>query len=131
VKTLKSIGAILAGIAVGAVPAIGTDLVLHAAGVFPPLGQPMSGPFFLLATAYRTVYSIAGGYVTARLAPDRPMGHALALGTLGLLVCILGAVLTWHKGPEFGPHWYPIALIALALPQTWLGAKLRWMQQQK
>ena len=35
-----------------------------------------------------------------------------------------GAIATWNAGPAFGPHWYPLALIALALPQTWLGAKL-------
>jgi hypothetical protein len=31
-------------------------------------------------------------------------------------------------GPAFGPHWYPLALVALAMPQSWLGGKLRVMQ---
>jgi hypothetical protein len=42
----------------------------------------MGDALFLLATAYRIVYGVAGSYVTARLAPDRPMQHALALGML-------------------------------------------------
>jgi len=124
----KSIGAVLAGILVGAVLSLGTDVVLHAARVFPPWDQPPSDALLLLATAYRTVYSVAGSYVTARLAPGRPMLHALVLGALGLVVCIVGAVVTWNKGAAFGPHWYPVALIVLAIPQCWAGAKLYEMQ---
>lgn len=127
-NTWKSIGAVLAGILVGAVLSLGTDVVLHVARVFPPWDQPASNALLLLATAYRTVYSIAGSYVTARLAPNRPMLHALMLGTMGLVVCIVGAVVTWNKGPAFGPHWYPVALIVLALPQCWVGGKLYEMQ---
>lgn len=127
-NTWKSIGAVLAGILVGAVLSLGTDVVLHVARVFPPWDQPASNALLLLATAYRTVYSIAGSYVTARLAPNRPMLHALMLGAMGLVVCIVGAVVTWNKGPAFGPHWYPVALIVLALPQCWVGGKLYEMQ---
>jgi drug/metabolite transporter (DMT)-like permease len=126
--TWKSIGAVLAGILLGAVLSLGTDVVLHAAHIFPPWDQPASNALLLLATAYRTVYSIAGSYVTARLAPSHPMLHALVLGALGLVVCIVGAVVTWNKGPAFGPHWYPVALIVLAMPQCWVGGKLYEMQ---
>ena len=103
---------------------IGTDLLLHAAGVFPPWGQPMSKALFVLATAYRTVYTVAGGYVTARLAANKPMGHVWTLGVIGLLAAVAGTVATWDKGPEFGPKWYPIALVVLAIPSVWLGGKL-------
>jgi len=80
-NTLTSIGAVLAGFVAVFVLSLGTDVVLHATGVFPPWGQPMSDVLLLLATVYRTVYGVAGSYITARLAPDRPMGHALVLGT--------------------------------------------------
>ena len=33
----------------------------------------MSNALFVLATVYRTIYTVAGGYITARLAPNRPM----------------------------------------------------------
>ena len=56
------------------------------------------------------------------------MGHALVGGAIGLAVSILGAAVTWNKGPAFGPHWYPVALVVLALPQSWLGGQLRVMQ---
>lgn len=73
---LRRIGAVVAGFLATCILSIATDLVLHAAGVFPPWGQPMSNALFLLATAYRILYTIAGGYITARLAPDRPMAHS-------------------------------------------------------
>jgi hypothetical protein len=124
IRILKSIGAVLAGILVGAVLSLGTDVVLHAARVFPAWDQPASHALLLLATAYRTIYSVAGSYITARLAPNRPMLHALVLGVLGLAVSIVGAAVTWNKGPAFGPHWYPVALVVLAMPQCWVGGKL-------
>lgn len=34
---------------------------------------------------------------------------------------------TWNRG--LGPHWYPVALIALAMPQAWAGGRLRLVQQ--
>jgi hypothetical protein len=126
----RSIGAVLAGMLVGIVLTIGTDIVLHVIGVFPPWGQSMVGfdGALLLATAYRTVFGVAGSYIIARLAPNRSMQHALVGGFVGLVVSIVGAAVTWNKGPAFGPHWYPLALIVLALPQAWLGGKLRLMQ---
>lgn len=124
----RSVGAVLAGIVAVIVLSIGTDMVLHAVGIFPPLGQPAGEALLLLATAYRTVYGVAGGYITARLAPDRPMQHTLALGAVGVALATLGAVVTWNRGPAFGPHWYPLALIALAMPQCWAGGRFRVMQ---
>jgi hypothetical protein len=129
-RTLQSIGAVLAGMIFGVALTLGTDELLHVAGVFPPWGQSMTGydGALLLATAYRVVYSIAGSYLIARLAPNRPMLHALVGGVIGLIVSVVGAVATWNGGPAFGPHWYPIALIVTALPCAWVGGKLRLMQ---
>ena len=121
---LKSIGAVLAGILVVVIFSLGTDILMHATGIFPPWFQPMSTALWLLATAYRIVYGIAGGYITARLAPDRPMRHAVILGVIGLVMSIAGAAGTINKGPEFGPTWYPLGLVATALPCAWLGGKL-------
>ena len=84
-----------------------------------------TGLLFGLATVYRTIYTIAGGYITARLAPDRPMRHAMVLGAIGMAAATAGTVATWGLGPEFGPKWYPISLVVLALPSIWAGARLR------
>ena len=48
----------------------------------------------------------------------------LALFT-GLLANAAGAIATWDRGPESGPHWYPPLLAATALPCGWLGGRLR------
>src|SRR5215510_11132783 len=123
-RTWRSIGAVLAGFLVIVIISIATDMVMQGSGVVPPLGAPMSDSLFLLATAYRIVISVAGCYITARLAPDRPMRHAIALGVVGVVASAAGAAATWNRGPAFGPHWYPLALIALAMPCAWLGGKL-------
>ena len=127
-STLHSIGAVVAGVLVGIVLSLATDAMMHAIGYFPPIGQSVSSGPLIPATIYRAIYGVIGAYVTARLAPNRPMFHAMVLGTLGLIVCIAGAVFTWNRGPEFGPHWYPVALIVLALPTAWLGG---WLDGRK
>jgi hypothetical protein len=33
----------------------------------------------------------------------------------------------WNASAAIGHHWYPLALVALSLPQSWLGGKLRTM----
>ena len=126
----RSIIAVIAGVLAGVVLTLGTDEVLHVAHVFPPWGASMTGydGVLLLATIYRTIYGVAGSYITARLAPRNPMLHVWVLGFLGLAVSILGAVTTWNGGPAYGPHWYPVALVVLALPTAWLGGKLRVVQ---
>jgi hypothetical protein len=125
----RSILALLAGFAVAIVLSVATDVALNQAGVLPPLGEPASDGVLLLATAYRTLYGVIGGYVVAGLAPDRPLQHALIAGLCGLVVCTLGAAATWNRG--LGPHWYSLALIALSVPPAWVGGKLRILQQAR
>ena len=128
--TGRSIGAVLTGIVAGIMITLSTDVLLHATGVFPPWGQLVPDGPLLLATAYRAVYGAIGSYIAARLAPNRPMQHALAGGVVGLGVSILGAVVTWNRGPAFGPHWYPLALVAIAMPCAWVGGRIRVLQLQ-
>jgi hypothetical protein len=98
------------------------DLVLHKAGVFPPMEQPLDNRLALLATSYRIVISVAGAGLTARLAPNQPLKHAMWLGYVGVVLGLIGAVATWNLG--LGPKWYPIALVVLAVPQCWAGGKI-------
>jgi hypothetical protein len=98
-----------------------TDALFHKLGVFPPVGEYTPDKPLLLATAYRVIFGIIGSYVTARLAPHSPMRHALTGGCIGIVLATLGAAATWNR--NLGPHWYSVALIVFALPQSWLGAK--------
>ena len=125
---LRSIGAVIAGLLFIVILSTLADVVMHATGIFPPWFTPMADSLFLLALAYRSLFSILGCYLTALLAPNRPMLHALILGGIGVVLSTAGAAATWNKGPEFGPRWYPIALIVLALPLAWLGGKIRLAQ---
>jgi drug/metabolite transporter (DMT)-like permease len=120
--------ALIAGLLVGVVLSLGTDQILHVLKVYPPWGQTMSDGLFLLATAYRIVYTVIGSYVAARLAPDRPMWHAMVLGVVGLVVSIAGAAATWTTEPPVGPHWYALLIAAISIPCAWLGGRIREMQ---
>jgi hypothetical protein len=121
---LRSIGAVVAGATVNVALSLITDFLLEKVGVLPPVGHPAgSGPLFL-ATIYRTAYGVLGAYITARLAPSSPMLHAMVLGFVGFALSTLGAVLTWNDSAQYGPHWYPVALVVLALPTAWLGGRL-------
>jgi hypothetical protein len=127
-RILRRIGAVLAGLLVVVILDTGIDVILHAAGIYPPWFKPMSTSLYMLALAYRMVDGVVGGYIVARLAPDRPVQHALVLGAIGLVLSTAGVVATWNRGPEFGPRWYPLALVVVALPCAWLGGRLRARQ---
>lgn len=121
---LRSVGAVLAGFVAVFVLSLGTDQVLHVLGVYPPWNQPMYDPGLnFLALSYRIVYTVLGGYITARLAPYNPIRHVLILGIIGLVLATVGAIVAITKA-DLGPSWYPIALALTALPSTWLGGVL-------
>ncbi len=124
-STLKSIVAVLAGFIAVLVLSIGTDVMLEKTGVFPPISQGFFITWMLLlALIYRTIYAIVGGYVTATLAPDRPMRHAMILGIIGFVFAVLGSIANSDKSTA-STAWYPILLIVLTIPSVWLGGKLR------
>ena len=123
-NVLRRIGAVLAGLVVIFVITTIVDIVLHVTHVFPPWGQPMSGALFGVALAYRIVIAVLGGWATARLAPDFPVRHAIALGIVGVVISAAGTIATWNRGPEFGPKWYPISLVVISIPSAWLGGVL-------
>jgi len=122
----KSIWAVVAGLLFIIVVTTVVDIVLHAVHVFPPMNQPINDALSLLATAYRIVISVGGAWLTARLAPQKPMTHALILGGVGVVLGLVGVVATWNLG--LGPRWYPIALAVLAIPQCWAGGRLYEIQ---
>lgn len=123
-RAVRRAGAVLAGLVAIFALSHATDAALHATGVFPPAGQPMADGLFVLALAYRLAFSVAGCWLTARLAPDRPTRHALALGLLGLVLSTAAMLATWDRGPEFGPRWYPLALVVSAIPCAWAGGRI-------
>ena len=113
----------MAGFLAVVILSLGTDQLFHMLKVYPPWGEPMREPGLnFLALAYRIIYTIFGGYITAKLAPRNPMRHVLVLSLIGLTMGVLGVVAT--SGLDLGPRWYPIAIAVTALPCTWLGGLL-------
>lgn len=123
-RILRSMGAVLAGLVANIILAGVIDAAFRAAGVFPPLFQPMADDRWGLALATRVLAGVVGGLLTARLAVTRPMRHVVVLGCIGTLLSALGVLFTWNKGPEFGPHWFSIGVAISALPCTMLGGVL-------
>jgi hypothetical protein len=119
-RILRSTGAVLAGLIAIAAASTGTDALMRATGVFPYSATAISDTLLLLALAYRTIFGIAGTYLTARLAPSRPAQHAYILGAIGTVLATLGAIAMWHVGG----HWYAIANIVIALPTAFVGSQL-------
>jgi hypothetical protein len=120
-RVVRRVGPVVVGLVTIFATSTATDIVLHQTGVFPPSGATgMTHALFILAFSYRAVFDVFGCYLTARLAPARPMLHAMILGAIGLVLSILGAIAMWD--PAFA--WYPILLAASALPSGWLGGHL-------
>jgi hypothetical protein len=122
-KIIKSILAVFAGLVFIFLSHSLTDFVLESAGVFPPPSEGLHVTWMLLlALVYRIVLSIIGCFITAKLAPQNPMKHALILGFIGVFLGTVGAVVAIPM--NLSPMWYPIALIFISLPCAWVGGKL-------
>ncbi len=121
---LKGISSVLAGMVFIVFTHAGTDFVLERLGIFTAPDQGFHTTWMVVtATIYRSIYTIAGGYITAALAPNPPMLYVMILGIIGTVAGITAAIVTIPM--EIAPTWYPIALAVLALPCLWLGGKLR------
>jgi uncharacterized membrane protein YeaQ/YmgE (transglycosylase-associated protein family) len=119
----RSARAIVAGLGANILLSTSVDQVFHFIGVYPPWGMPMEqAGDNMLALSYRVVIGVISGYVAARLAPHRPVTHAIILGMIGTALGLLGLMVVMQN--PMGPTWYPVLLAAFALPSTWLGGKL-------
>ena len=120
VTALRYTGAFIAGFASVAILSVATDAVLHSTGIYPTDGSVGSDANLAFALAYRTAFTVLGGWIAARLAPAHGFRLSIILGMVGTLAAIAGAVAMW----SVGHNWYPVALAALALPSTALGGWL-------
>lgn len=119
-KILRNIAAVFAGLLLVFVLSIAVDTILEKTSIMMIPFSNNSTPFIIGVILYRTVFVVAGCFLTARLSPSSPMRNALILGGIGFLLGIMGAMAMWHEGP----HWYPISLLITGWPASWLGGKL-------
>ena len=120
----RSIAAVVAGFVAVAGLSLATDEVFHVLQVYPPWGVTMTDPrLFVLALSYRIVFTVLGGWITARLAPQSPMRHVTGLAIIGLIGGAAGVAVAIGRS-DLGPMWYPLAILLTAYPCTWLGGVL-------
>ncbi len=121
----KSIGAIFAGFIAGSIITVIADLAMQSSGLIDmEKFKESSTSAVLIVTIYRFIFSVIACYITAWLAPVKPMKHAIILGSIGFILSLLGAILMWNEAVA----WYNLAVILMALPCAWIGAKLYVMR---
>lgn len=122
---VRSASAVAAGFLLTAVASTIADAVMHATKVFPSSPSTMSDRLFVLAATYRALFTIAGGYTTASLAPEHPMRHAWILALIGLVAGLAGVVAYYVVGHgTLGPLWYAVSIPIEAIPFVWLGGRI-------
>lgn len=126
---LRRIGAVLAGFILIGLLGFLTDTVLQQLGILPiPTEHKFETRHALLALSYHLLFAALGGFVTARLAPDRPIAHAITLGILGIVISTLGLIAIIMQ--DLAPAWYGWALIFFSIPVTWMGGKLTTLSRR-
>ena len=120
--TVRNVGSIVVGFLFIAVLSFGSDILLRV--TFPDdvhvQIRIVSVRVLVLSLISAAVYATVGCYLTARLAPSRPMWHALVLGVLVLIFTQANTTVLW----TLAPLWYKLASLALVIPCAWLGGWL-------
>jgi len=107
---LRSILSILGGWGVVGVLVVLTDTLLGK--VFPKEYVPGTMPpdhLAALSLATSTIYSVIGGWVTARIAPEKHWQHVMGLLVWGEVMGIASTAMTWG---QIQP-WYQLGLLVL------------------
>jgi len=119
----KSIGAVVAGLVAIIALSLGADILLGALGIFPGITDvttPHAPWMLVIALVYRSIFTVIGGYITARLAPQNPMRHVYVVMGIVLVLTIFGAIAGWSLGNQ----WYSILLVLTGPLFILLGGKL-------
>jgi hypothetical protein len=119
---LRSVLAVVAGFVVIGVLAVGAGMLV--ASLWPDAvdatGNPATTTARLAQLLYVGVLATFGCWLAGRLAPGRPMAHALAVGVLGLILNVASA---WAVR-DAHPAWYLAAGVLTTMLWAWLGGRL-------
>jgi hypothetical protein len=118
---LRSVGAVLAGFVVATIivlltTMIAVALMLPAAG--PGMMPEPTGSYLAVNLLCALLAAIAGGWLAARMALRAPLGHAMAVGTIMLVLGLGTAAMESDGTPGSQPGWYLYALPMIG----WVGA---------
>ncbi len=119
---VRSILAVILGWACVGILVVASDAVMmklfpndYVHGTIPP------DSLAAISLATSTLWSIAGGWVTARIAANRPWHHILGLIVWGELMGIVSTVMTWGQIQ----NWYQIGLLLMWIPAVVAGGWIR------
>lgn len=118
----RSILAVLAGWGCVGVLVVLTDGLLHL--LFPAqytMGKMPPDHLAAVSLATSTLYSVVGGWVTARIAKDRPWRHIVGLMVWGELMGVASLIATWGQVQA----WYQVGLIVAWIPAVAAGGWIR------
>lgn len=121
---IKNIWAVLAGFLFVFIVSIATDILFSVIGVFPRMDQPelFTSWMYVLVLIYSSIYTVVGGYITARLSAAKPMRQVYILAVLGFVSGALGAYGNWDK--SVGNEWFPVLLAVTGPIFVYLGGRL-------
>lgn len=126
-KTIfKSIGAVLAGFLLGGALSVGADFLMDKLGIMSMEDFKQTSLFVVfIVIVYRFIFNVIGCYLTAKLAPNKPMKHVIIIGIIGTVLSLVGSFAMWDKAIPF----YNIAIILISLPSALLGGQLYLKKQ--
>jgi len=115
--------AVIAGYVLWSILWLGLNQSLLMLGILTPSStEPLTSakPLLLLLVG-SVLWSLASGYVTARIAGSAWAPCAITLGVLLLLTGVFVEIQVWYRVPL----WYHLSFLVLLVPMTLLGARMR------
>lgn len=118
---LRSVGAVFAGF-VAATIIVLLSTMIAVVLMLPPTGPGMmpepTGSYLAVNLFSGLLAAVAGGWLAARLARRAPLGHAMAVGTVMLVLGLAAAAMESDGTRGSQPGWYLYALPLIG----WIGA---------
>ena len=119
---VRSIVAVVVGFLVIGALAFGTGKLVQTTwpAQVDAAGVPTTALMMIVQLLYVGVYATFGCWLAGRLAPGRPMRHALVVGVLGLALNIPSALAL----RDTAPAWYLAAGVLTTMLWAWLGGRI-------
>ena len=115
---VRLIISVIAGIMLAMILSFLTHELLFLIGIFPQIGKPMfDNQLVIIELVYHSLYAVAGGYLTAKIAEKKARRAVFILGTKEAIMWLLGTLLLWNHSPA----WYNLTKALLGVPLAMLG----------